>query len=181
VINITNRNAQIAREHARNFGVLFLGVGATVAVLGDDRFSDTHASQHCDIYHNGSSGFGGNADIAETADLNAVSHLNAAERRLRVCFAVTSPLGFSSTSCLRRSDRRQKRPSAEGSGQGLERVRSLANSSDRRHPAIFGQKKPSVLHRGLEADRSHFFTDLPASAATENPGGDEVFLYLSCD
>src|ERR1700748_119313 len=64
VINITNRNAQIAQELARNFGVLFLGVGATVAVLGDDRFSDTHASQHCDIYHNGSSGFGGNADIA---------------------------------------------------------------------------------------------------------------------
>jgi hypothetical protein len=29
----------------------------------------THASQHCDIYHNGGSGFYGNADIAETADL----------------------------------------------------------------------------------------------------------------
>jgi hypothetical protein len=36
---------------------------------GDDRFSDTHASQHGDIYHNGSSGFGGNADSAETAEL----------------------------------------------------------------------------------------------------------------
>jgi len=41
------------------------GVGATVAVQGDDRLSDTHASQHCDIYHNGSSGFGGNADSSE--------------------------------------------------------------------------------------------------------------------
>src|SRR4029077_8055553 len=49
---------------------------------------------------------------------------------------------------------RRKRPRA----LGLERVRSLANSSDPRQPAIFGQKKPSVLHRGLEADRSHFFT-----------------------
>jgi hypothetical protein len=45
------------------------GVGATVAVQGDDRFSDTHASQHSDIYHNGSSRFGRNADSAETADL----------------------------------------------------------------------------------------------------------------
>jgi hypothetical protein len=52
-------------EHALNFGVPFLGVGATVAVKGDDRLSDPHASQHCDIYHNGSCGFGGNADIAE--------------------------------------------------------------------------------------------------------------------
>jgi hypothetical protein len=47
---------------------------------------------------------------------------------------------------------RRKRPRA----LGLERVQSLANSSDRRQPAIFGQKKPSVLHRGLEADRSLF-------------------------
>jgi hypothetical protein len=53
---------------------VFSGVGATVAVKGDDRVSDTHASQHGDIYHNGSFGFGGNADIAETADLG-VSHL----------------------------------------------------------------------------------------------------------
>jgi hypothetical protein len=37
-------------EHALNFGVPFLGVGETVAVKGDDRLSDTHASQHGDIY-----------------------------------------------------------------------------------------------------------------------------------
>jgi hypothetical protein len=54
--------------------VFFFLHWATVAVLGDDRLSDTHASQHCDIYHNGSSGFGGNADIAETADLGRVTH-----------------------------------------------------------------------------------------------------------
>jgi hypothetical protein len=47
---------------------------------------------------------------------------------------------------------RRKRPRA----LGLERVRSLAIHANRRQPAIFGQKKPSVLHRGLEADRSHF-------------------------
>jgi hypothetical protein len=28
--------------------------------------------KHCDIYHNGCSGFGGNADSAETADLGRV-------------------------------------------------------------------------------------------------------------
>jgi hypothetical protein len=39
-----------------------------------DRFSDTHASQHDDIYHNGSSGFGGHADSAETADLRPCTH-----------------------------------------------------------------------------------------------------------
>jgi hypothetical protein len=48
-----------------NCGVLLSRVGVTVAVKGDDRLSDTHASQHCDIYHNGSSGFGGNADSSE--------------------------------------------------------------------------------------------------------------------
>jgi len=37
----------------------------TAAEKGDDRVSDKHASQHGDIYHNGSTGFGGNADIAE--------------------------------------------------------------------------------------------------------------------
>jgi hypothetical protein len=76
VINITNRNAQIAELPFRGlvgtclqYGVLVSGVGAIAAVQEDDRLSDTHASQHCDIYHNGSSGFCGNADIAETADL----------------------------------------------------------------------------------------------------------------
>jgi hypothetical protein len=49
-----------------NCDVLLSGVGVTVAVKGDDRLSDTHASQHCDIYHNGRSGFGGNADSPET-------------------------------------------------------------------------------------------------------------------
>jgi hypothetical protein len=57
---------------ARNCGVLVSGVGATLAVLGDDRLSDTHASQYGDIYHSGSSGFGGNADSAEDANLGCV-------------------------------------------------------------------------------------------------------------
>jgi len=35
------------------------------AEKGDGRVSNTHARQHCDIHHNGSSGFGGNADSAE--------------------------------------------------------------------------------------------------------------------
>jgi hypothetical protein len=46
-------------------GVLVSGVVATVAEKGDDRVSDKHASQDCDIYHNGSSEFGGNPGIAE--------------------------------------------------------------------------------------------------------------------
>jgi hypothetical protein len=40
---------------------------------GDDRVSGTDADRHDDISHNGSSGFGGNADSAETADLGRVS------------------------------------------------------------------------------------------------------------
>jgi multisubunit Na+/H+ antiporter MnhB subunit len=56
-------------ERAHNCDVLLLGVGATVAVQGDDRLSDIHASQYADIYHSGSSGFGGNADSAETIGL----------------------------------------------------------------------------------------------------------------
>jgi hypothetical protein len=54
-------------------GVL-LGVGATVAVKGDDRVSERHASQYGDIYRNGSPGFGGNADSAKTADLGSPYH-----------------------------------------------------------------------------------------------------------
>jgi hypothetical protein len=53
---------------------LLLGVGATVALKGDDRVSDRHASQYGDIYRNGSPGFGGNADSAETADLGSPYH-----------------------------------------------------------------------------------------------------------
>jgi len=49
--------------------VFFFSLWATAAEKGDDRVSDPHASRHCDIYHNGSSGFGGNADSAATADL----------------------------------------------------------------------------------------------------------------
>jgi hypothetical protein len=52
--------------------VFFFSHWATAAEKGDDRVSDAHASQHCDIYHNGSSGFGGNADSAETAELGRV-------------------------------------------------------------------------------------------------------------
>jgi hypothetical protein len=45
------------------------GVGATAAVEGDDRVSGTDADRDENISHNGSSGFGGNADNSETADL----------------------------------------------------------------------------------------------------------------
>jgi hypothetical protein len=40
---------------------------------GDDRVSGTDADRHDDISHSGSSGFGGNADSAETADLGRAS------------------------------------------------------------------------------------------------------------
>jgi hypothetical protein len=49
--------------------VFFFSHWATAAEKGDDRLSDTHADPHENISHNGSSGFGGNADSAETADL----------------------------------------------------------------------------------------------------------------
>jgi hypothetical protein len=49
--------------------VFFFSRWATAAEKEDDRVSDTHASQHGDIYHNGSSRFGRNADSAETAEL----------------------------------------------------------------------------------------------------------------
>ena len=40
--------------------------------MADDPVSGTDADRHDDIYRNGSSGFGGNADSAETADLSDV-------------------------------------------------------------------------------------------------------------
>ena len=52
--------------------VFFFSHCATAAEKGDDRVSDTHADRHENIYHNGSSGFGRNADSAETADLGCV-------------------------------------------------------------------------------------------------------------
>jgi hypothetical protein len=45
---------------------------ATAAEKGDDRVSDIHADRHKSISHNGSSGFSGNADSPETADLGRV-------------------------------------------------------------------------------------------------------------
>jgi hypothetical protein len=39
---------------------------------GDDRVSGTDAERDDDIYHNGTSGFGGNADRSEMADLGHV-------------------------------------------------------------------------------------------------------------
>ena len=41
-------------------------------MLADDRVSDTDADRHGDISCNGSSGFGGNADSAETDDLEQI-------------------------------------------------------------------------------------------------------------
>jgi hypothetical protein len=43
-------------------------------MLAGDLVSDTDADRHEDISRNGSSGFGGNADSAETADLGQCPH-----------------------------------------------------------------------------------------------------------
>jgi hypothetical protein len=59
----------VSLERACNLRCSFSGVGVTVAVQGDGRFSDAHASQHCDIYHNSGSRFGRDADSAETRRL----------------------------------------------------------------------------------------------------------------
>jgi hypothetical protein len=44
-------------------------------MLASDRVSGTDADRHEDIPRNGSSGFGGNADSAEMANLDAVIQL----------------------------------------------------------------------------------------------------------
>jgi hypothetical protein len=46
-------------------------------MLAGDRVSGTDADRHEDISHNGNSGFGGNADSAETADLGRAELINA--------------------------------------------------------------------------------------------------------
>ena len=56
-------------EHTRNLRRSSSGVGLTAAVEGDDRVSSTDADRRENISHNGSSGFGGNPDSAETTDL----------------------------------------------------------------------------------------------------------------
>jgi hypothetical protein len=54
---------------------------------GDDRVSGTDAERHDDIYHNGSSGFGCNADRAEMADLRpCTSPTRRSQSRCRVMF-----------------------------------------------------------------------------------------------
>jgi hypothetical protein len=100
VINITNRNAQVAasrfsrsRWNVLAIAVFFFWRWALQTVERDDRVSDTHASQHGDIYHNGSSGFGGNADSPETADLKAVYSLARRSQqvmRLRCLYATAT-------------------------------------------------------------------------------------------
>src|SRR6516225_5904847 len=47
---------------------------------GDDRVSGTDANRHDDIYHSGSSEFGGNADRAEMADLKPCNSKRADRR-----------------------------------------------------------------------------------------------------
>jgi hypothetical protein len=64
------RRGLLLREHAlagraANSVGSFLNADAP----GDDSIFGTDAGQHEDISHNGSSGFGGNADPAEVADL----------------------------------------------------------------------------------------------------------------
>ena len=44
---------------------------ALADAVAESDVSCTDTERHDDIYHNGSSGFGGNADSAETADLDA--------------------------------------------------------------------------------------------------------------
>ena len=52
-------------------------------MVADDRVSGTDADRHDDISRNGSSGFGGNTDSAEIADLAA--GLRAFTRACRLC------------------------------------------------------------------------------------------------
>jgi len=54
---------------------------------GDDRVFGTDAERHDDIYHNDSSGFGGNADRAEMAYLAVL--INAADRSASFLIALT--------------------------------------------------------------------------------------------
>src|SRR5438445_13043364 len=60
-----------SRWNLLTIAVFFFSHWATAAERGDDRVSDKHAERHENIYHNGSSGFGGNAASAERADLGA--------------------------------------------------------------------------------------------------------------
>ena len=77
-------HAQIAMLRSRwnvlAIAAFFFSHWATAAEKGDDRVSDIHADRHEIISHNGSSGFGGNADSAETADLARVHHLVLSNR-----------------------------------------------------------------------------------------------------
>ena len=57
------------------------------AVERDDRFSGTDADRRENISHDGGSGFGGNADSAETADLRPRTHYTQiAAGRLRCVY-----------------------------------------------------------------------------------------------
>jgi hypothetical protein len=52
----------------RAIAVFFFWRWPGAAVEGDDRISGTDTDRHENISHNGNSGFGGNADSAETVD-----------------------------------------------------------------------------------------------------------------
>ena len=56
-------------------------------MLADDRFCGTDADQHEDISRNGSSGFGGNADSAEMADLAEAGCLKMAMAVQKIAIA----------------------------------------------------------------------------------------------
>jgi hypothetical protein len=85
----TRRSRRSFWNLPHNCGVLLLAPGDCQRRKGDDRVSDTHASQHGDIYHNGSSRFGRNADSAATADLGRASLMRRSQQVAH--FAVTSP------------------------------------------------------------------------------------------
>ena len=59
-------------------------------MLAGDRVSGTDADRHEDISHNGSSGFGGNGDSAETADLRLLPTRRSQQVTRLLCGYVTT-------------------------------------------------------------------------------------------
>jgi hypothetical protein len=71
---------------------------------GDDRVSGTDADRHDDIYHNGNSGFGGNADRCEMADLGRALIMRRSQQLARG--HVTTGTGTSAYGCPKNDARR---------------------------------------------------------------------------
>jgi hypothetical protein len=70
-------------------------------MLAGDRVSGTDADRHDGISLNGSSGFGDNADSAETADLGRVTHYHRSQRLFLWAIHIGCPKNC--THCCRQS------------------------------------------------------------------------------